>query len=185
RQQAQSASLPPRWSALFWGVFPRVSGRTDILLPLGALNLFALCLAPTDALAHARWFIDDTQIVLHPEFKFDGLYLATLVGAVLFALSALTFEMARRRISFLDRWLSRPLLPTLVLWRLLAMVFGATLVINSMAHVFVAPNLAANGSMVLKTMLFLQILIGGMFFTQSRLTWACAAVLLLPLLCAW
>ncbi|HSV24711.1 MAG TPA: hypothetical protein VLJ17_16985, partial [Xanthobacteraceae bacterium] len=123
--------------------------------------------------------------MLHPEFKFDGLYLAMLVGAVLFALSALTFEMARRRISLLDRWLSRPLLPTLVLWRLLAMVFGATLVINSMAHVFVAPNLAANGSMVLKTMLFLQILIGGMFFTQSRLTWACAAVLLLPLLCAW
>src|SRR5215470_3582918 len=161
------------------------SRRTGILLPLVGLNLFALCVGPTDAHAHARWFIDDTQIVLHPEFKFDGLYLATLVGAVLFALSALPFEMARRRVSFLDRWLSRPLLPTLVLWRLLAMVFGATLVINSMAHVFVAPNLAANGSMVLKTMLFLQILIGGMFFTQSRLTWACAAVLLLPLLCAW
>src|SRR5215468_1413871 len=83
------------------------------------------------------------------------------------------------------RWLSRSLLPTLLLWRLVAMVFGATLVINSMAQVFVAPNFAANGSMVLKTMLFLQILIGGMFFTQSRLTWASVAVLVLPALCAW
>jgi hypothetical protein len=54
-----------------------------------------------------------------------------------------------------------------------------------MAQVFVAPNLAANGSMVLKTMLFLQILIGGMFFVQARLTWACAALLLVPILCAW
>jgi hypothetical protein len=142
-------------------------------------------LAPTDAFAHARWFVDDTQIVLHPAFKFDGLYLAILVGAVLFVLAALTLEMARARIPFVDRCLGQPLLPTLMLWRLVAMVFGATLIVNSMAQVFVAPNLAANGSMVLKTMLFLQILIGGMFFTHSRLTWACAAVLLLPFLCAW
>jgi len=147
--------------------------------------LFAICLSPAKAFAHARWFIDDTQIVLHPEFKFDGLYLAMLVGAVLFVLAALTFEMVRERIPGLGRWLSRPLFQTRVLWRLLVMVFGATLVINSMAQVFVAPNLAANGSMILKTMLFLQIVIGGMFFTQSRLTWACVAVLLLPVLCAW
>jgi hypothetical protein len=160
------------------------SHRTGALL-LAVLNLFAMCLAPTDALAHARWFIDDTQIVLHPEFKFDGLYLAILVGAVLFVLAALTLELARSRISFVDRWLGHPLVSTLVLWRLLAIVFGATLIINSMAQVFVAPNLAADGSMVVKITLFLQILIGGMFFTQSRLTWACAAVLLLPVLCAW
>jgi hypothetical protein len=158
--------------------------RTSALL-LVALSLFAICLVPTDALAHARWFIDDTQIVLHPEFKFDGLYLAILVGAVLFVLAALTLELARSRIPFVDRWLGRPLVSTLVLWRLVAIVFGATLIINSMAQVFVAPNLAANGSMVLKITLFLQILIGGMFVTQSRLTWACAAVLLLPVLCAW
>ena len=164
--------------------FPVFSYRTGVL-SLVVLSLFVICLAPADALAHARWFIDDTQVVLHPEVKFDGLYLAMLVGAVLFVLAGLTFEMARERIPFLDSWLSRPLFPTLVLWRLLAIVFGATLVINSMAHVFVAPNFAANGSMVLKTMLFLQILIGGMFVTQSRLTWACAAVLLLPVLCAW
>ena len=149
------------------------------------LSLLAIGLGTTDAYAHARWFIDDTQIVLHPEFKFDGLYLAMLVGAVLFVAAALTLEMARARIPFLNRWLSRSLLPTLLLWRLVAMVFGATLVINSMAQVFVAPNFAANGSMVLKTMLFLQILIGGMFFTQSRLTWASVAVLVLPALCAW
>jgi hypothetical protein len=166
------------------GAFPILYHRTGALL-LVVLNLLAICLAPTDALAHARWFIDDTQIVLHPEFKFDGLYLAILVGAVLFVLAALTFELARARIPFVDRWLGHPLIPTLVLWRLLAIVFGATLVINSMAQVFVAPNLAANGSMVLKITLFLQILIGGMFVTQSRLTWACAAVLLLPVLCAW
>ena len=166
------------------GVFPMLSHRTGALL-LVALSLFSICGVPTDALAHARWFIDDTQIVLHPEFKFDGLYLAILVGAVLFVLAALTFELARSRIPFVDRWLGHPLVSTLVLWRLLAIVFGATLVINSMAQVFVAPNLAANGSMVLKITLFLQILIGGMFFTQSRLTWACAGVLLLPVLCAW
>jgi hypothetical protein len=144
-----------------------------------------MCLAPTDAIAHARWFIDDTQVVLHPEFKFDGLYLAMLVGAVLFMLTALTVEMARGRIPVIDRFLGQQLAPTLVLWRVLSMVFGATLVINSMAQVFVAPNLAANGSMVLKIMLFLQILIGGMFFVQARLTWACAALLLVPILCAW
>ena len=160
------------------------SHRTGALL-LAVLNLLAICLVPTNALAHARWFIDDTQIVLHPEFKFDGLYLAILVGAVLFVLAALTLELARARIPFVDRWLGHPLLPTLVLWRLVAIVFGTTLVINSMAQVFVAPNLAANGSMVLKTMLFLQILIGCMFFAQARLTWACVAVLLLPALCAW
>jgi hypothetical protein len=160
------------------------SHRTGALL-LAVLNLLAICLVPTNALAHARWFIDDTQIVLHPEFKFDGLYLAILVGAVLFVLAALTLELARARIPFVDRWLGHPLLPTLVLWRLVAIVFGTTLVINSMAQVFVAPNLAASGSMVLKTMLFLQILIGCMFFAQARLTWACVAVLLLPALCAW
>jgi hypothetical protein len=164
--------------------FPIFSHRTGVL-PLVVLCLFVTCLAPTAALAHARWFINDTQIVLHPEFKFDGLYLAMLVGAVLFMLSALTVEMARGRIPVIDRLLGQPLAPTLVLWRLLSMIFGATLVINSMAQVFVAPNLAANGSMVLKTMLFLQILIGGMFFVQARLTWACAALLLVPILCAW
>jgi hypothetical protein len=104
---------------------------------------------------------------------------------VLFVSAAMTLEMARGLFPALDRWLERPLVPTLVLWRILAMVFGATLMINSLTQVFVAPNLAANGSMVLKTMLFLQVLVGGMFFVQARLTWACSAVLLLPVLCAW
>ncbi len=154
-------------------------------LSLIALCLFAICLGAVDASAHARWFIDDTRIVLHPDFKFDGLCLAMLIGAMLFVSAALTFEMARGRIPALDRWLATPLAPTVVLWRGVAVIFGATLIINSMAQVFVAPNLAANGSMVLKTMLFLQILVGGMFFVQARLTWACMAVLLLPILCAW
>ena len=154
-------------------------------LALIASCLFAICLNAVDASAHARWFIDDTRIVLHPEFKFDGLCLAMLIGAVLFVSTAMTFEMARGYLPALDRWLGRPMAPTLVLWRLLAMIFGATLMINSLTQVFVAPNLAANGSMVLKTMLFLQVLVGGMFFIQARLTWACSAVLLLPVLCAW
>ena len=154
-------------------------------LSLIVLCLFAICLGVVNASAHARWFIDDTRIVLHPEFKFDGLCLAMLIGAMLFVSAALTFEMTRGRLSALDRWLARPLAPTLALWRLVAIIFGATLIINSMAQVFVAPNLAANGSMVLKTMLFLQILVGCMFFVQARLTWACMAVLVLPILCAW
>lgn len=147
--------------------------------------LFAICLGAVDASAHARWFIDDTRIALHPEFKFDGICLAILIGAMLFASAALTLEMARGPLPALDRWLGRPLASTLLLWRIVTVVFGATLIINSMAQVFVAPNLAANGSMVLKTMLFLQILVGGMFFVNARLTWACIAVLLLPVLCAW
>jgi hypothetical protein len=173
-----------RWPTFLQGGLPAFSRRTDVAVALVILCLAVTCLDPTDALAHARWFIDDTQIVLHPAFKFDGLYLAMLVGAVLFMLVALTLEIARGRIPVVDRWFGQPLAPTLVLWRLVVVVFGATLVINSMAQVFVAPNLAANGSMVLKTMLFLQILVGGMFFVQARLTLACAAVLLLPILCA-
>ena len=154
-------------------------------IPLVASCLLATGLGVVDAGAHARWFIDDTQVVLHPEFRFDGLCLAMLVGAMLFVAAAMTFEMGRVRLPALDRWLGRPLAPTLGLWRLLAAVFGATLMINSLTQVFVAPNLAANGSMVLKSMLFLQVLVGGMFFVQARLTWACTAVLLMPVLCAW
>jgi len=154
-------------------------------IPLVASCLLATGLGVVDASAHARWFIDDTQVVLHPEFRFDGLCLAMLVGAMLFVAAAMTFEMGRVRLPALDRWLGRPLAPTLGLWRLLAAVFGATLMINSLTQVFVAPNLAANGSMVLKSMLFLQVLVGGMFFVQARLTWACTAVLLMPVLCAW
>lgn len=159
----------------------RRAGALSLIAPC----LFAICLGAVDASAHARWFVDDTRIVLHPEFKFDGLCLAILIGAMLFVSAALTFEMARGRLSALDRWLARPLAPTVVLWRLVAIIFGLTLMINSMAQVFVAPNLAANGSMVLKTMLFLQVLVGGMFFVHARLTWACTAVLVLPILCTW
>lgn len=159
----------------------RRAGASSLVVPC----VLALCLGVVDAHAHARWFIDDTRIVLHPEFKFDGLCVVILIGALLFVAASTALEMARGGLPALDRWLGRPLAPTPVLWRLLAMIFGATLMINSLAQVFVAPNLAANGSMVLKTMLFLQVLVGGMFFVQARLTWACTAVLLLPALCAW
>src|SRR5215467_5643517 len=108
------AVSPARRSTALQGAFLLFSHRT--VGPLMLLSLLAIGLGTTDAYAHARWFIDDTQIVLHPEFKFDGLYLAILVGAVLFVAAALTLEMSRARFSFLDRWLSRPLLPTLVLW---------------------------------------------------------------------
>jgi len=154
-------------------------------IPLVASCLLATGLGVVDASAHARWFIDDTQVVLHPEFRFDDICLAMAVGAMLFVAAAMTFELARVRLPALDRWLGRPLAPTLGLWRLLAAIFGTTLMINSLTQVFVAPNLVANGSMVLKTMLFLQVLVGGMFFVQARLTWACTAVLLMPVLCAW
>src|SRR5262252_311250 len=117
---AFAGSLARRSTAL-QGAFSMFSHRA--IGPLMLLSLLAIGLGTTDAYAHARWFIDDTQIVLHPEFKFDGLYLAMLVGAVLFVAAALTLEMARARIPFLNRWLSRSLLPTLLLWRLVAMVF--------------------------------------------------------------
>ena len=77
-------------STFLQGGLPTFSRRTDVAVALVILCLIVTCLDPTDALAHARWFIDDTQIVLHPAFKFDGLYLAMLVGAVLFMLVALT-----------------------------------------------------------------------------------------------
>src|SRR5215471_12085677 len=154
-------------------------------IPLVASCLLATGLGGVDASAHARWFIDDTQVVLHPEFRFDDICLAMAVGAILFVAAGMTFEMARMHLPALDRWLGRPLAPTLGLWRLLAAIFGTTLMINSLTQVFVAPNLVANGSMVLKTMLFLQVLVGGMFFVQARLTWAGTAVLLMPVLCAW
>jgi hypothetical protein len=160
--------------------------RAAMLIPPATLSSLIACFGSTDALAHARWFVDDTQIGLHPEFSFDGLYLAILIGAVLFVTAAVLLEWARKRISFVDRLLGRPMsVPTLVLWRLLAIIFGATLIVNSLAQVFVAPNLVTNGSMVFKIMMFLQVVIGGMFFVQSRLTWASAAVLLMPILCAW
>src|SRR5262249_61907354 len=113
-------------------------------IPLVASCLLATGLGVVDASAHARWFIDDTRVALHPEFRFDDICLAMAVGAMLFVAAAMTFEMARVRLPALDRWLGRPLAPTLGFWRLLAAIFGTTLMINSLTQGFVAPNLGAN-----------------------------------------
>ena len=103
-----------------------------------------MALTANEASAHARWFVDDTQIPLRPDFPWDNLAQAMLVAPILAVIAALIFEFLSCRSPFLHRLTARRVpVPTMLLWRFLAVAFGATLVICGMTHVFVAPNLPA------------------------------------------
>jgi hypothetical protein len=149
-------------------------------------TLFVPALSSCPASAHARWFVDDKQLLPGPQFQLDRIYTSILVIALLFVISAVFLEWASRRTVALHSVLQQPVQSASnTVWRVLSIAFGSTLIINSMTRVLVAPNLPAGSNLAVNVIMFLQIIIGSMFVIQSRLIIGSALVVLMPFFCWW
>ena len=147
------------------------------------LSLLLVPYAPP-VFAHARWFVDDRAIQLHPTVVLDVLYPSIVIGVIAFVLGALCLEVIGRTAPWLYRLTLQPVvLPHMLGWRILAAVFGITLIANSMTQDFIAPNLVMNEGFVFKALALLQIFVGAMFVAQTRIATASVIVLLLPFVC--
>jgi hypothetical protein len=140
--------------------------------------------APSDATAHARWFVDDKALPPAPPIQFDRYYAAMIASVPCFVIVAILVERKGARRDALDRLLHAPMRSRMLLeWRLLSIALGAMLVANSMTHVFMAPNLPAYAGGWCQLALFVQVVVGSMYIIQSRLIVAGLIVFSLPVLC--
>lgn len=165
------------------GVAQHRRGAIRMLKIASLATMFVQSAAP--AFAHARWFVDDTAIQLHPPIHLDSLYPAIVAGALLFVIGAVFLETSGRVPAWLHRIChQRFAMPRMLGWRLLSVAFGVILIVNSITHVFIAPNLAMGQGFLFQILTFLQIVVGAMFVIQSRLRAASVIVLVLPFICA-
>ena len=154
-----------------------------MFLRIAAVLAFALLQASgSPAMAHARWFVHDPQIK-PAAFEFGRLHVTLAVLTIAFLLALFAFDRFSHWQARAWRVFNRNLsLPAGLEWRVVAAVFGAVLIINSMESVFLAPNLSGDKTFALKTLLFLQIVLGAMLVMQTRITETSISLLVLPLL---
>ncbi len=130
----------------------------------------AFAMAPASASAHARWFLDPKIPLQKPVLQWDVMHTLMLVAAVMFVAGVALMSLLSSRVPKLQQFLTRPALnPSLFEWRILAILFGLTLVISSLEHVMIAPNLTAGTSIAAQGALLAQAILGAMLVVQSRI----------------
>ncbi len=153
-----------------------------------ALILSSL-LVPTNASAHLRWFIDVTspsalayQQTMN-RFEFDLVYLFLLAGAVGFVITAITLDNLARKNQLVGTLLNAPLkLPLHLEWRLVSILLGLMLLMNSHHGVLLAPNLPTSNEFMFKAAIIVQFVTGLLFVSQlsfvlSAMATFCLAVI--------
>jgi hypothetical protein len=154
-------------------------------LPLGLVVLvLSLGVVPSAAFAHASWFVDGSLIDRSITFQVDQFYIFMIALTALFLVSAFCAEALRRKSAIVERVLGGSYgLPGRLEWRVLAVLVGATLIVNSMLHIFIAPNIQMGNGALATTAYFVQIVVGSMFLLQSHVTAAAVMCIILPIAC--
>jgi hypothetical protein len=154
-------------------------------LPFGlAVFILSLGSVPSAAFAHASWFVDGSLIDKSIAFKVDRYYILMIAFTALFLVSASCVEALRRKSEIAERALGGSYsLPGRFEWRALAVLVGATLIVNSMLNIFIAPNIQLGNSNLNATGYFLQIVVGSMFLLQSHMIAAALVCIILPIAC--
>lgn len=136
------------------------------------------------AFAHSRWFLGSSQLPPAPPVVFDPIYAAMIIAVLMFVAGGVLLEQASKSRANLA-WLLHDKFNASghLAWRILAVAFGAVLVINSLQHVLVAPDIVLGQGFLFHVVAFSQIVIGSMFILQSRLHIAGIMVFLLPFGC--
>ena len=148
--------------------------RTPTKTPLKTLALLlSSLLIPTQAFAHLRWFVDVNspsalayQQTMN-QFEFDLVYVFLLAGAVGFVITAITLDNLARKNQLVGALLNAPLkLPLHMEWRLVSILLGFMLLMNSHHGVLLAPNLPSSGEFMFKAAIIVQFVVGLLFVSQ-------------------
>ena len=138
-----------------------------------SILFLAVLLVPTQAFAHLRWFVDVNsdsarqyqQAAQH--FEFDFVYLILLAGAAGFALTAFALDNLSRRNPLVGKLLGFPIrLPGHIEWRLVSVLLGFMLLMNSHHGVLLAPNLPQSGGFTFEAAIIVQFVTGLLFISQ-------------------
>jgi len=136
-------------------------------------SLLVLFLAPTSlANAHLRWFVDIDSPSAKAyqaagQFHFDIVYLILLAGAVGFVIIAIMLDNLARKNKMVDNLLNKPVhIPFHLEWRLVSILLGLMLMLNSHHGVLLAPNLPTSGAFTYKAAIIAQFVVGLLFLSQ-------------------
>ena len=140
----------------------------QIITPLMASLAF-----PGQALAHLRWFVDVNSPgamayqKAASRFEMEPIYLLLLAGAVAFAFVAITLDNLARQNGMVDTLLNRRIkLPAHIEWRLVSILLGFMLLMNSHHGILLAPNLPRSGEFMFKAAIIVQFIVGLLFVSQ-------------------
>ncbi|MCF6197812.1 MAG: hypothetical protein L3J67_00185 [Hyphomicrobiaceae bacterium] len=135
--------------------------------------LLSSLLIPTQAFAHLRWFVDVNSPSAQAyqqamsRFQFDLVYLFLLAGAVGFVISAITLDNLARKNQLVGALLNAPIkLPLHLEWRLVSILLGLMLLMNSHHGVLLAPNLPTSDEFMFKAAIIVQFVVGLLFISQ-------------------
>ncbi len=135
--------------------------------------LLASLLTPTQAFAHLRWFVDVNSPSAQAyqqaaaRFQFDLVYLLLLAGAIGFVITAITLDNLSRKNQLVDGLLNTPVkLPLHIEWRLVSILLGIMLMMNSQHGMLLAPNLPVSSEFLFKAAIIVQFIVGLLFLSQ-------------------
>ena len=135
--------------------------------------LMSLLLIPTQIMAHLRWFvdIDSPSAVAYQKafarFEFDLVYVFLLAATIAFVIAAITLDNLSRKNEFVGGLLNTPVkTPFYIEWRLISILLGLMMLMNSHHGILLAPNLPTSGEFTFQAALILQFVVGLLFISQ-------------------
>ena len=138
-----------------------------------AIVLMASMVAPTQAFAHLRWFVDvnSSNAVRYQDavasFQFDFVYLLLITGSAGFAILAFMADNFSRKNQLVGKLLGAPIkLPGHMEWRLVSILLGFMMLMNSHHGMLLAPNLPTSDSFTFQAAIIVQFVVGLLFISQ-------------------
>ena len=138
-----------------------------------AAIFIASLLAPSQAFAHLRWFVDvnSANAQRYQEaaryFEFDLVYLFLFAASAGFAITAFTLDHLSRNNPLVGKLLGSPIhLPGHLEWRLVSLLLGFMMLMNSHHGMLLAPNLPTSGGFTFQAAIIVQFVVGLLFISQ-------------------